>query len=63
MFKVFSNMYYHHGYNIMFAFTSILRETSIDGTGWSPARRLKVCVCVCLHEGICVCVVIILCNV
>lgn len=21
---------------------SILRETSIDGTGWSPARRLKV---------------------
>ena len=22
--------------------TSILRETSIDGTGWSPARRLKV---------------------
>ena len=23
---------------------SILRETSIDGTGWSPARKLKVCV-------------------
>ena len=23
--------------------SSILRETSIDGTGWSPARRLKVC--------------------
>lgn len=23
-------------------FVSILRETSIDGTGWSPARRLKV---------------------
>ncbi len=22
--------------------SSILRETSIDGTGWSPARRLKV---------------------
>ena len=38
-------------FNGMLIKCSILRETSIDGTGWSPARRLKVSggsVCVCV---------------
>lgn len=30
---------------------SILRETSIDGTGWSPARRLKVRIIVLVRNN------------